>query len=237
MSLATELLTRRTAFKPKAYPQTPHNRAREEWNDRNGALIRQAYNWRLAFFAEFLIVVILAAGLLYQSSHSSIQPYLIEHNAQSGEAIGLGALPAWHYTPQEREYRYFLGAWLQRVRAVSMDPVVVKRNWLEAYRFTTQGAANELNEWAQKDERLSRIGEETVSIEIVSINPIAESHSYQMRWTETVRTRAGELKEERHMTGIFPVKLEPPRSRDEEDLRVNPLGIRIDAGFQWSKDA
>jgi type IV secretory pathway TrbF-like protein len=39
------------------------------------------------------------------------------------------------------------------------------------------------------------------------------------------------------MTGIFPVKLEPPRSRDEEDLRVNPLGIRIDAGFQWSKDA
>ena len=235
MSLATELLTRRSAFKPKAYPQTPYNRAREEWNDRTGALIRQAYNWRLGFFAQFLIVVILAAGLLYQSSHSSIQPYLIEHNAATGEAIGLGILPAWHYTPQENEYRYFLSAWLQRVRAVSMDPVVVKRNWLEAYRFTTQGAANELNAWAQKDERLSRIGEETVSIEIVSINPIAESHSYQMRWTETVRTRAGELKEERHMTGIFPVKVE--HLRDEEDLRVNPLGIRIDAGFQWSKDA
>jgi type IV secretion system protein VirB5 len=116
-----------------------------------------------------------------------------------------------------------------------MDPVVVQRNWLEAYRFTTQGAANELNEWAQKDDRLSQIGQESVSVEIVSINPIAESHSYQMRWTETVRTRAGELKEERHMTGIFPVKVEHPH--DEEDLRVNPLGIRIDAGFQWSKDA
>ena len=213
MSLASELLTRRTAFKPKAYPQTPYNRAREEWNDRSGALIRQAYNWRLAFFTQFLIVVILATGLLYQSSHSSIQPYLVEHNAQSGEALGLGLLPAWHYTPQEREYQYFLSA----------------------YRFTTQGAANELNEWAQKDERLSQIGQQTVSIEIVSINPIADSHSYQMRWTETVRTRAGELKEERHMTGIFPVKVEPPR--EEEDLRVNPLGIRIDAGFQWSKDA
>jgi type IV secretory pathway TrbF-like protein len=37
------------------------------------------------------------------------------------------------------------------------------------------------------------------------------------------------------MTGIFPVKVE--KARDEEDLRVNPLGIRIDAGFQWSKDA
>ena len=81
MSLATELLTRQTAFKPKAYPQTPYNRAREEWNDRTGALIRQAYHWRLAFFAQFLIVVILAAGILYQSNHSSIQPYLIEHSS------------------------------------------------------------------------------------------------------------------------------------------------------------
>lgn len=235
MSLATELLSRRSAFKPKAYPQTPFNRAREEWNDRTGALIRQAYNWRLAFFTQFLMVLILAAGMLYQSGHSSVQPYLIEHDSVTGEAVGLGVLPAWHYTPQENEYRYFLGAWLQRVRAVSMDPVVVKRNWLEAYRFTTQGAANELNEWAQKDDRLSQIGEQTVSVEIVSINPIAESHSYQVRWTEAVRTRAGELKEVRHMTGIFPVKVQQPR--DEEDLRVNPLGIRIDAGFQWSKDA
>jgi type IV secretion system protein VirB5 len=235
MSLATELLTRRTAFKPKTYPQTPYNRAREEWNDRTGAPIRQAYHWRLAFFGQCLIVLILTAGLVYQASHSSIEPYVIEHDAATGEAVGLGALPAWHYTPQEREYRYFLGAWLQRVRAVSMDPVVVKRNWLEAYRFTTQSAANELNDWAQKDERLARIGQESVSIQIESINPIAESHSYQVRWTETVRTRAGELKEERHMTGIFPVRLEHPR--DEEDLRVNPLGIRIDGGFQWSKDA
>ena len=156
MSLATELLTRRTAFKPKAYPESPYNRAREEWNDRTGALIRQAYHWRLAFFAQFLIASSWSAGLLYQSGHSSVQPYLIEHNAATGEAVGLGGLPAWHYTPQEHEYRYFSGAWLQRVRAVSMDPVVVKHNWLDAYRFTTQGAANELNEWAQKDERLGQ---------------------------------------------------------------------------------
>ena len=75
-----------------------------------------------------------------------------------------------------------------------------------------------------------------MSVEIVSINPIADSHSYQIRWTETVRTREGELKEQRAMTGIFPVKVEPP-TPGREDLRVNPLGIRIDGGFQWSKDA
>lgn len=237
MSLATELLTRRTAYKPKAYPQTPYNRAREEWNERTGALIRQAYNWRLAFFAQVFIVLTLAAGLVYKSGQSNIQPYLIEHNTATGEAAGIGPLPKWNYTPQANEYRHFLGAWLQMVRAVSIDPVVVKRNWLDAYRFTTQGAANELNDWAQKDERLTRIGRETISIDIVSINPIADSHSYQIRWRETVRTIAGELKEEHNMTGIFPVKVEPPNPRDEEGLRVNPLGIRIDAGFQWSRDA
>ena len=237
MSLSRELLSRRSAYKPKTYPQTPYNRARDEWNERMGALIRQAYNWRLAFFAQVFIVAILTAALVYQSGQSSIQPYLIEHNTATGEAAGVGPMPKWNYAPQENEYRHFLGSWLQMVRAVSIDPVVVKRSWLDAYRFTTQAAATELNDWAQKDERLARIGRETVSIDIVSINPIADSHSYQIRWKETVRTIAGELKEERNMTGIFPVKLEPPNPQDAEGLRVNPLGIRIDGGFQWSRDA
>ena len=237
MSLANELATRRSAFKPKSYPETPYNRAREEWSDRTGALIRQARNWRAAFFAQALIAMILTGGLVYQASRSSIQPFLIEHNAATGEAIGLGTIPAWRYSPQENEYRHFLSSWLQMVRSVSIDPVVVKRNWLDAYRFTTQGAANELNDWAQKDERLAKVGQETVSVEIVSINPIPGSHSYQIRWKESVRTISGELKAEHAMTGIFPVKVEPPDSHDEEGLRVNPLGIRIDAGFQWSPDA
>ena len=236
MSLASELLTKRTAFKPKTYAETPYNRAQDEWNDRTGALIKQAHNWRLAFFAEFLIVIILVAGLLYQGSRSTVQPFLIEHNSATGEAVGLGLVPTWNYTPQINEYRHFIGSWLQMVRGVSVDPVVIKRNWLDAYRFTTQGAANQLNEWAQKDERLAKIGQETVSIEILSINPVADSHSYQIRWKETVRTREGALKEESAMTGVFPVKVEIPDPRDERGLQVNPLGIKIDAGFQWSKD-
>ena len=186
MSLATDLLTKRSAFKPKAYAETPYNSARREWNERTGALVKQAYNWRLAFFSQFLVSVVLVAALLYKSSQSSVQPYLIEHNAATGEAVGLGKLPAWNYSPQENEFRHFLGNWLQLVRAVSIDSVVVKHNWLDAYRFTTQSAANQLNDWAQKDERLAKIGQETVSIEVISINPIADSHSYQIRWTETV---------------------------------------------------
>ena len=236
MSLASELITKRSAFKPKAYPQTPYNAARAEWNDRTGALVRQAYNWRLAFFAQVMISGILVAGLLWKSTQSSVQPFLIEHNSATGEAVGLGKVPVWNYTPQDNEYRHFLASWLLMVRSVSMDPVVVKHNWLDAYRFTTQAAANQLNDWAQKDDRLTRIGQETVSVEVVSINPIAESHSFQIRWTETVRTHEGAIKEQHAMTGVFPVKVEPPNAQDEAGLRVNPLGIKIDGGFQWSRD-
>ena len=236
MSLASELITKRSAFKPKAYPETPYNAARAEWNDRTGALVRQAQNWRLAFFAQVLISGVLVAGLLYKASQSSVQPFLIEHNGATGEAVGLGKVPAWNYTPQDNEYRHFLSAWLLMVRSVSMDPVVVKHNWLDAYRFTTQSAANQLNDWAQKDDRLTKIGQETVSIEVISINPIPESHSFQIRWTETVRTHEGAVKEQHAMTGVFPVKVEPPNTQDEAGLRVNPLGIKIDGGFQWSRD-
>jgi type IV secretory pathway TrbF-like protein len=236
MSLAQELLTRRSAFKPQSFPETPYNSARREWNDRTGALVKQAYNWRVAFFAQFLVSIVLVAALVYKSAQSSVEPYLIEHNAATGEAVGVGRMPAWNYSPQVNEYRHFLGHWLELVRSVSMDSVVVKRNWLDAYRFTTQAAANQLNDWAQKDDRLAKIGQEMVSVEVISINPIADSHSYQIRWTETVRTKEGALKEQHSMTGVFPVKVEPPNPQDEAGLRANPLGIKIDAGFQWSKD-
>jgi type IV secretory pathway TrbF-like protein len=76
VSLATDLLTKRSAFKPKAYAETPYNSARREWNERTGALVKQAYNWRLAFFSQFLVSIILVAALLYKSSQSSVQPYL-----------------------------------------------------------------------------------------------------------------------------------------------------------------
>ena len=62
MSLSLDLLTKRSAFKPKAYAETPYNSARQEWNDRTGALVKQAYNWRLAFFAQFIISIVLVAA-------------------------------------------------------------------------------------------------------------------------------------------------------------------------------
>jgi type IV secretion system protein VirB5 len=236
MSVVSELLTRKSHFKPAAAPATPYQRAEEVWNERQGSLIRSAHNWRMAFFAQALVSGILVFGLLYQAGRSKVQPYLIEHNSATGEALGLGKIPTWNYTPQINEIRHFLGSWLTMVRGVSVDPVVIKHNWLDAYAFTTQGAANQLNDWAQKDERLSKIGQETVSIEILSINPIAESHSYQVRWKETVRTREGALKEESAMTGVFPIKIEAPDPKEDRILQVNPLGIKIDGGFQWSKD-
>lgn len=236
MTLSSDLLTQRSAFKPKTEAETPYHAARREWHDRTGALVKQAYNWRLAFFAQFSLSVILVAGLVYQSTQSSVQPYLIEHNTATGEAAGLGPVPRWNYTPTENETRHFIGHWLELVRSVSIDPVVVKHNWLDAYRFTTQSAATQLNEWAQKDERLMRIGQETVSVEVVSINPIADSHSFQIRWTETVRTQGGAVKEQHAMTGVFPVKVDPPNPQDAAGMRANPLGIKIDGGFQWSTD-
>lgn len=236
MSLVNELMTKRSNFPPKAVPATPYARAEQVWNDRQGALVKSAHNWRLAFFAQFLMSALLLTGLLYQAGRSTVQPYLIEHNSTTGEAMGIGRMPTWNYTPQINEIRHFLGNWVVMVRGVAADPVVIKHNWLDAYLFTTQGAANQLNEWAQKDERLAKIGQETVSIVIQSINPVSDSHSYQVRWTETVRTKEGALKDESHMTGIFPIKLDAPDPKNDQAIQVNPLGIKIDSGFQWSKD-
>ena len=236
MSQASELIGKMSAFKAGHYAETPYNAARREWNDRTGALVRQAHHWRVAFFAQTLVSVSLVAGILYQGSRAHVVPYLIEHDAASGNAVGLGTIPAWHYSPQVNEYRHFLSAWLERVRSVSLDPVVVKHNWLEAYAFLTRSGANELNQWAERDARLTKIGEETVDVQILSINPIQASHSFQIRWRETTRTHEGLIKDTATWTGTFPVTVTPPSASDPVSLRINPLGIRIEGGFEWSRD-
>lgn len=233
--MKNEFLNTPENYKPEGFPKTPYMMARQEWDNRIGATVIQAKNWRLAFFSSAITALVLLGLLTYHISQSKVIPVIVGLDRERGEPIVIGRAEEQIYEPQLQEIKYFLSNFITLVRSVPADSVLIKQNWLKAYEFLRPQAANALNDEANRDEKspLKRIGQETLTVQPLSIIQVADGKSYQARWEETVYDSRGSVKERYIMNGIFTAEAEPPK--DEKTLNVNPLGIFI-TNFQWNKE-
>jgi type IV secretion system protein VirB5 len=204
--------------------------AKKVWDERIGDSRAQAANWRLVAFGTIVLGIVLAFGLIYQSTKSKIIPYMVRVNSD-GSAQANGPIPD-HYLPQQKEIKYFLGQFIRWVRTIPTDPVIFKQNWLSAYAYMKPSAAMKMTGIVNKESPASLIGSETREIDITSILPISNS-SYQIRWKEASYVADGTQKEQANMSGIFTFDVIMPS--DEKVLNVNPLGLYI-KDFSWGKE-
>ncbi len=220
-----------TAWAPQGTPETPYLRAQQAWDERLGSARMQARNWRLAALAMAGVSAILAAGLIYQSSKAQVTPYVV---ALGGDGLvqSVGPATAARYEPGPAEIRHFLAQWITKVRSVPVDPVVARRNWVEAFYFVTAHSRNLLSAYAQQANPMARVGQEMVSVEVRSAVPLSPK-TYHVRWVEHVVTREGAAKERVPMAGSFTIEFKAPT--DERQILVNPLGLYV-ATFSWSRE-
>jgi type IV secretion system protein TrbF len=210
-------------------PVTPYQAAQQCWDDRIGSARVQARNWQLMAVGCLSLAMALIGGLLWESSRSKITPYIVEVNAE-GSVKALGPVNE-NYKPTDAQIAHHLERFIRDVRAVPIDPVVLRDNWLEAYDFTTQRGALNLNEFARGNDPFAHVGESSVSIEVTSVIR-ASPNSFQVRWVERKFTNGAAAGSER-WTAILTIVLTPPR--DEARLRKNPLGLYVDA-LNWSRE-
>jgi type IV secretion system protein VirB5 len=218
-------------FKPQASTATPYQQAREEWDNRIGSARAQAKNWRLAALLTAAVAIILAGGLITLSLNSTVTPYVVQVN-NDGVVQAIGPAAKTNYRPSPAVIEYFLVEFVSRVRAIPLDPVLAKKQWLKAYDYLRPEAATTLNEIAIKEQPFARVGKVTVAIRLKSVLPLSQS-SYQLRWEETSFSKEGGALDSRGMTGVFNIEIKPPS--DEKTLRANPLGLFIKQ-FSWSRD-
>lgn len=218
-------------IKPAKSPETAYQRAQDEWDNRIGTTRVQAKNWRVVAFSSIAAAVVAIGGLIYQSSKSQVVPYVVQVN-NDGIVQAVGPAKQVNYAPGQNEIKFFLGQFISSVRSLPLDPVVAKNSWLKAYQYLRQQAANTLNEIAQKEQPFARLGQETVAVQIVNVNPMSKD-TYQVRWNETSYNKEGITISTRSMTGIFSIEIQPPK--DEKTLMTNPIGLYINQ-FSWSKD-
>jgi len=233
MSLADELMNEPMGRPSEQVPATRYTRARAQWDDRLGTLVTNAKHWRLGFFGALFACLSLTGGLIYAMTRSLVEPVVITVDKTTGVTNVVGKASTQAYTPQQAEIAYFLGHIVRLLRAVPLDPVVVRAQWNEAYRFMRQSAAMKLNDWArQPDAPLSKVGQQTVTLQLQSVLPIGPD-AYELRWVQSAYQREGALIQTATWTATFTLEFERPQT--EEDIAVNPLGIYV-RDFEWHRD-
>ena len=210
-------------------PETPYQRAGQVWDERIGSARVQARNWRLMAFGGLLLSTGLSGGLLWQSMQSRVVPYVVEVD-RLGEARAVAPAGA-EYRPTDPQIAWHLGRFVSTVRSISLDPVLMRQNWLSAYDFVTERGGQFLGEYARAANPFGEVGRRTVSVQVTSVVR-ASDRSFQVKWTETEYER-GSLVGTSRWTAILSVAVRPPASA--ETLRKNPLGLYVDA-IDWSRE-
>lgn len=210
-------------------PVTPYQRAAQIWDDRIGSARVQAKNWRLACFSALALSGCLAGGLVWQSARGTVTPWVVEVD-KLGEAQAVAPATAG-YQPTDPQVAWHLARFIENVRSLPADPVVLKQNWLHAYDFTTDKGALALNDYARTNDPFALVGKQQVAVDVSSVIRASPS-SFRVAWEERTY-RDGALAETAHWSAILTVTLQAPRTPDA--ITKNPLGVFITA-LNWSKE-
>ncbi|UPJ48444.1 conjugal transfer protein TrbF [Bradyrhizobium sp. 200] len=210
-------------------PVTPYQKAAQVWDDRIGSARVQARNWRLMAFGCLLLSAGFAAALVWQSTQGSITPWVVEVD-RLGEAKAV-ATASSTYKATDPQIAFHLARFIEHVRGLPMDAIVLREDWLRAYDFTTDRGATALNDYARNNDPFTKVGKTQVAVEVSSVIR-ASPDSFRIAWIER-RYENGQLAATERWSAIVSVVVEPPRDIDR--LRKNPLGIYVNA-INWSKE-
>jgi type IV secretion system protein VirB5 len=209
---------------------TPYQRAGQVWDDRMGLSLAHARNWRRIAVANLALAVFLGAGWWVQADRAVVKSFVVEVS-DWGETQRITAIGG-RYEPNDAQVGHALAGWIRDVRSKSIDPIVLRQNWLRAYDLLTPKAASFLNAWAQTRDPFAEVGREAVNVEV--LNVVRRSgRTFDLQWRET-RFINGQSAGSERWRALITTGVQAPRN--EAELMKNPLGLKIE-DVSWTPDA
>lgn len=210
-------------------PETPYQRAAQVWDDRIGASRIQAKNWRLMAFGSLILTAGFATALVVQSARGTVVPWVVQVD-RLGQSQAVAPAEA-DFRPTDPQIAFHLARFIEQVRSIPADAIIVRQNWLRAYDFTTDRGAMALNDYARSNDPFTRVGRQQVAVDVSSVIR-ASPDSFRVAWIER-RYQDGSLAATERWSAILTIVVQPPRTPDA--LRKNPLGVFVNA-LNWSKE-
>ena len=220
---------RSSRFQKTSEPDTPYREAQQLWDRRMGAAMDHARTWRTATFGLISVAGFLAAAVAFLALRPAAVPFVIEAS-ETGEARLVGPATS-AYEPSDAQLSWHLARFVEMVRGLPSDPIVVRQNWLRAYDWATQGGAQVLNAMAADDDPFAKVGKTNIAVEVLSVVR-ASPTSFNLRWRESTYM-SGTLTHVERYSGVATIVIDPPLT--PERLSKNPLGLYVHA-FTWSRD-
>ncbi len=210
-------------------PETPYQKAAQVWDERIGSARVQARNWRLIAFGNLALAAGLAGGLVWHAMRGTVVPWVVQvDNFGQTQAV---APAIADYKPTDGQIAWHLARFIEQVRSIPVDPIIVRQNWLTAYDFVTDRGALALNDYARTNDPFAKVGKIQIAVDVSSVIR-ASQDSFRIAWVER-HYENGSLALTERWTAILTIVIETPRDADK--LRRNPLGVFVHA-LNWSKE-
>jgi type IV secretory pathway TrbF-like protein/predicted MFS family arabinose efflux permease len=206
-----------------------YEKAMEVWDEHLKAAQIQVTHWRWAALGSMTTAFFLALTFIIRTSQSDVIPYVVSVE-QLGTVHGV-VYVRQSYRPPDALIAYFIAQFIEDVRSLSVDPVVVHAKWRQAYHYVTDSGATMLNYYATKADQFSKIGIRATVVEMLFVVRVSPN-SFKVRWRENSYEKQ-ELLLTEQFTGAITVVF--TNSGAPERLRENPLGLYIH-GLSWSRD-
>ena len=210
-------------------PETPYQKAAQVWDERIGSARVQARNWRYMAFGSLVLSGGFAAALVWQSVQGTVGPWVVQVD-KLGQAQTVAPATA-DFRPTDPQIAWHLARFIEQVRSIPADPIIVRQNWLRAYEWTTDRGAGALNDYARTNDPFTKVGKQQIAVDVSSVIR-ASPDSFRVAWTER-HFENGQLSGTERWTAILTIAVQPPR--DAERLKANPLGIYVNA-INWSRE-
>lgn len=208
---------------------TPYKRAQQEWDARMGSAVLSARSWRSIAFGALGLLGVSVVSLVVVALQQRTFVHVVEVSPE-GQVMNVRAADG-RWTATDAQKAYHLGQFVRLVRSLPTDGVVLRENWLQAYRFLTPQAAAQLTEIARQDDPFLSLGRVGRTVHIRSI--IARSNNaWEVTWVERATNATGTTDPEVY-SGVFTLTTRAPRNADE--IANNPLGLLI-SDFSWSRE-
>jgi type IV secretory pathway TrbF-like protein len=182
------------------------------------------------------------AALIWQGRTGEREvPYvvLLDHLGNHAPLLTLTELPV---TPEQSIIVGTLMMWLEHVRMISSDRVVLGRNWARVEDFTSTAALQQLEGFRREQKQRQQLGRR-VEISAPRLLPIPKSRSYAAEWDEHTYDHQGQVLPEesgRWKATLTIADFQSQVAQQERDLRRkhrnyrNLLGIVVD-DISWQR--
>ena len=216
--------------KEQAPSNNPYINGKREWMERYGEFIKAKQKWQIIGIICIILAIISTMGVITLAQKSEFTPYIVEVDKLG--RVNNVSMAKTDFKVQPIHIKAALASWIQDTRSVFTDPDAQRMGVEKSFSCLNKADPSYiyLSEFSKTN--WQRSAEETVAVEIIGTPLPITNKSWQIEWTETVKSRSGELLRKEYWKGNFQIYFATPNT--QKILLNNPLGIYIKT-ISWTK--